>query len=433
MHHLIHPLSLLLAILPVRAYEVAQCYWAKGQTLPQITGLPNSYIPCGEIEDGVQPCCRVGHNCLEAGACYAPDAGMVYTAGCTDRDYASSSCPSKCGISAFWVGHSYCNGTSNNWSCCENQYGNTRNQQFFPYNNRQQCWCPEENAMIGFNAPEKIPDVAYLDLEQPGSISYFPGHTPSAALGGSSTTDSPASTTSDTDSSTTFTTSTARTSESSSSSSSNTNTNSPASNTASPSNGSSASHSAAPDSTMSPSTSAPLDPSSDPGLPTGTKIGIGVGAGAGAVILASLLYLLLSFLRKRRKSPPPPIEDQIRPKSIGSSYAGMMSEAQNPQSPNSDAKSPAWSGHRSELPADEPAVAASPTIGSTTSSSMPSHPLVVAEVEATPPRQSVQSGSQMARGSGTSQPGYGADGIKRYIPYNPARGRSVQDIAELPG
>ncbi|KAF7512255.1 hypothetical protein GJ744_001823 [Endocarpon pusillum] len=431
MHHLISPLSLLLAILPVRAYEVTQCYWAKGQTLPQISGLPNSYIPCGEIDDGVQPCCRVGHNCLEAGACYAPDAGMVYTAGCTDRDYASSSCPSKCGISAFWVGHSYCNGTSNNWSCCDNQHGDTLNQQFFPYNNEQQCWCPEENAMIGFHAPKTIPDVAYLDLEHPGSISYFPGHTPSAALGGSSTAASPASTTSDTDSSTTFTTSTMQTSESSSSSSRNsnpnTNTNSPASNTAFPSNGSSASHSADPDSTSSPLTS-------DPGLPTGTKIGIGVGAGAGAVILASLLYLLLSFLRKRHKRPPPPIQEQIRPKSIGSSYAGIMSEAANAQSPTGDARSPAWSsGHRSELPADEDAVvSASPTIGSTTSPSMPSHPVAAAEVEATTSRQSVQSsGSQMARGSATSQPGYGADGIKHYIPYNPARGG--KSIAELPG
>lgn len=116
----------------------------------------------------------------------------------------------------------------------------------------------------------------------------------------------------------------------------------------------------------------------------------------------------------------------------------MMSEAaQNPQSPNSDARSPAWSGHKSELPADEPAVAvaasASPTIGSTTSTSMLSHPTVVAEVEATTPRQSVQSGLQMGRGSGMSQPGYDANGIKRYIPYNPAKGRSMQDIAELPG
>ena len=108
----------------------------------------------------------------------------------------------------------------------------------------------------------------------------------------------------------------------------------------------------------------------------------------------------------------------------------MMSEAPNPQSPNGDARSPAWSGHKSELPADETAVVASPTVGSTTS--MLSHP--VAEVEGTTPRQSVQSGLPMARGSGMSQPGYDVDGIKRYIPYHPAQGRSsMQNIAELPG
>ena len=84
MHHIIHPLSLLLAILPVRAYEVTKCYWAKGQTLPQMTGLPNSYIPCGEIDDGVQSCCRVGHNCLEAGACYAPE-GPFFRHACLQR------------------------------------------------------------------------------------------------------------------------------------------------------------------------------------------------------------------------------------------------------------------------------------------------------------------------------------------------------------
>ena len=70
------PLLLFVSLIPfhVRSYEPVQCYWAPNEELPYRNPLTtNSYIPCGDIDDGVQPCCRIGHNCLDANACYAPE------------------------------------------------------------------------------------------------------------------------------------------------------------------------------------------------------------------------------------------------------------------------------------------------------------------------------------------------------------------------
>lgn len=73
-HHMQSLLPLLLlSLLRVHAYDVAKCYWAKTQQLPSNSDSSNSYIPCGDVSDGAQSCCRVGHNCLEANACYAPE------------------------------------------------------------------------------------------------------------------------------------------------------------------------------------------------------------------------------------------------------------------------------------------------------------------------------------------------------------------------
>lgn len=86
MYPLITCISVLsLASLGVNAdYEIDQCYWGPRQQLPSgewRTG--EAYVPCGEADDEVQSCCRVGHNCLEANACYAPDGqSLVHTTSC---------------------------------------------------------------------------------------------------------------------------------------------------------------------------------------------------------------------------------------------------------------------------------------------------------------------------------------------------------------
>ncbi|KAF7510421.1 hypothetical protein GJ744_006700 [Endocarpon pusillum] len=447
MHHsrflISHLLQLLSLIsLQVHAYEVVDCYWSQGQKLPRNDGTTNSYIPCGEVSQGVQSCCRVGHNCLGANACYGPEVGMVYTAGCTDESYGSSQCPSKCnlGISlgpyiaevtadasrlldVYWVAHSYCNGTSNQWSCCDKQYGDSSNHDSFPFLNGQPCWCPEENANIAFTAPSKIPDIANLVVDPPGTISYFSGQTPTMVIGYLSTNPNP-SATSDFDSPTT--TAADRTQTTRITVSVSATNDSPAPNTASPSHNSFTSQTAIASSPASP----PITPSNHPSLSTGSKIGIGVGVGAGALILAALAWLLVSFLRKRRQTAPPPIEHPIRPKSYGS-YAGI-SDAYSKDSTNGDLRSPAWSGHKPELPADESAVVAPRDVSM----------FSVAEIEGSTPTQSMQSQPSVQVGqplplqqpqvqNGSLHPVVSSDGVGRYIPYRPVYGPQMRSIHEM--
>ncbi|KIV78568.1 hypothetical protein PV11_06212 [Exophiala sideris] len=80
------------------------------------------------------------------------------------------------------------------------------------------------------------------------------------------------------------------------------------------------------------------------GLSTGKKVGIAMGSGAAALILLLLALLLFRRMRRRQetKEEPrkPPMMDLTRPHSdIGQ--------------PDPDMRSPAWSGHKSELAADE--------------------------------------------------------------------------------
>ena len=324
------------------------------------------------------------------------------------------------------MGHSYCNGTSNQWSCCDNQFGDSSNKENFPFLNGQPCWCPEENAHIAFAAPSKIADIANLVLDQPGRISYFAGQAPSTTVDDSSNTKPNPSASLDPDSPTTAAvdqTQTIRITMSPSATN-----DSPAPNSASTSRNSSTSQTPIAGSPAFP----PITPSNDPGLSTGSKIGIGVGVGAGALILAALAWLLLSFLRKRRQTAPTPIEDQIHPKSYAS-YAGIP-DAHSNESTNGDLRSPAWSGHKSELHTNENAVVASRDM------SMNS----MAEVEGSTPRQSVQSQPSVQGGqplplqqpqiqNGSLHPVFASDGVRQYIPYRPTNGPQMRSIHEMPG
>lgn len=329
-------------------------------------------------------------------------------------------------LDAYWVGHSYCNGTSNQWSCCDNQFGDSSNHENFPFFNGQPCWCPEQNANIAFAAPSKIPDIANLVLDQPGRISYFAGQTPSMTINESPNTTPNPSASSDFNSPTTAAADQTLTTRITVSPS--TTNDPPAPNTASPSHTSSTSQTPI----ASSPASASITPSNDPSLSTGSKIGIGVGVGAGALIVAALAWLLLSFLRKRRQTAPPPIESPFRPKSYGS-YAGI-SDAHSKDSTNGDLRSPAWSGHKPELPANESAVVAPRDVSM----------ISMAEVEGSTPRQSMQSQFSVQGGqplplqqpqvqNGSLHPAVGPDGVRQYIPYRPTYGSHMRSVHEMPG
>lgn len=359
---------------------------------------------------------------------------MVYTAGCTDPSYTSSQCPSKCHLAgkvhdeyrcdvvltimfdledAYWIGHSYCNGTSNQWSCCSNHIGDPTNKRDFPFNNKEPCWCPDENAQIAFTAPSVIPSVARLELAHPGSISYFPDHTPSAATGDTSKTTGTGTTVSDKGSPASSPTGPGEKTQFISGGS--TKSQSPASNTASVLGGDSRIQTAQPgsaDSSSLPSSSPSLRP-----LSTNAKIGIGVGVGLGTLLLLAAFCLLFIRHRNHRDYSSPPIEKKIRPKSFGSFAATSTS--------NQEIKSPVWSGHQSELPADENAVI-SPMSPSSSSA---------AEVEGTTPRESLISQSSRPSPPQLSQQWYDANGYRQYVPYNPShvRGPNMPSIHEMPG
>lgn len=80
-------------------------------------------------------------------------------------------------------------------------------------------------------------------------------------------------------------------------------------------------------------------------LGTGQKIGIALGSAGGVALFLLLALLVAKWLRRRREKepPPPPMVDMTRPPS-----------ARVPTDP--DMRSPAWSGHKSELAADESTV-----------------------------------------------------------------------------
>lgn len=87
------------------------------------------------------------------------------------------------------------------------------------------------------------------------------------------------------------------------------------------------------------------------GLDTGAKIGIALGSTAGAILLLLLSFVVLRSRRRIQKkkegeTSTPPINDLACPQ---------------PCSPTDmDMRSPAWSGHKSELAADETTSTTSP-------------------------------------------------------------------------
>jgi hypothetical protein len=82
-------------------------------------------------------------------------------------------------------------------------------------------------------------------------------------------------------------------------------------------------------------------------MTTGAKIGIALGAASGAILLAVLFWLLLRYMRHRDKSEEDGKEEPIMPQMATVRPRSDVTQI------DPDLQSPAWSGHKSELPADE--------------------------------------------------------------------------------
>ena len=92
-------------------------------------------------------------------------------------------------------------------------------------------------------------------------------------------------------------------------------------------------------------------------LSTGAKVGIGVGAGIGALaFLIMSIWLIRRYLAKEDDRTA-----QEEEKGHTSSDYARVSQISEPA--DGGLQNPAWSGHKSELPANESALTPSPTYG----------------------------------------------------------------------
>ncbi|AEO67135.1 25532c19-ae96-483e-956b-f0ce22bfc609 [Thermothielavioides terrestris] len=226
----------------------------------------DNFIPCGNWVFGNYQCCQAGDYCLDDNACYNPEHGTTYLAGCTDLEYRDASCPDKKSYKDYpWAGLIYCK--PNRWVACE--------ETAKPYTITvgDPCTCPSasETMTVAFSAPSQIAAIGSLPSRSGGTIEWEPGHFPTASL---------------------------RTSSSSSSLSS---THPSAASTLA----SATSSSVLPTTTTASASDNPT-PSLGHSLSDGAKAGIGAGAAVGGILLFGALSALWVVFRRRRNDKNTP-------------------------------------------------------------------------------------------------------------------------------
>ncbi|OCT52327.1 hypothetical protein CLCR_08631 [Cladophialophora carrionii] len=226
-----------------------------------------------------------------------------------------------------WVGLVYCNGTSNQWVACdEKETGSTT------VTKPSYCWCPdEESRTVAFSDSSVLKNIMSLPATKGQTVTWKDAdawtteHSLASALGSALDTDTTTSTSSSSRSSSTESVSTSTT---------------PASTSQGPST------TKPPFSTFAAPAATSAPPATSSGLSTGAKVGIALGSVIGTAALALLAWLTLACMRRRsqkkgaKAEEPPPMREPTLPQ-----------VERQPTDP--DLRSPAWSGHKSELPADE--------------------------------------------------------------------------------
>ncbi|ETS85444.1 hypothetical protein PFICI_03469 [Pestalotiopsis fici W106-1] len=239
----------------------------------QNTETKGSFIPCGNVALGHWPCCHTGDFCLsfdKANACYDPETGNTYLAGCTDAGFNDPACPWKSPQfnQQEWVAIHQCQiGTGSNdtkWGGCETSENSTElerlpNQSCDPY-----C------STILFEGNTALPAYASLPNSTGSSIAWTSGFEPTAVYN---------PTTIATEVSGTQVTITSIQTRPLATSPTGTATQS------------------TPTSTTVPPTAA-----SSEGLSTGAKAGIGVGAAGAALLFVATMLLFLLFRRRKRQA-----------------------------------------------------------------------------------------------------------------------------------
>ncbi|KAI5861218.1 hypothetical protein GGS23DRAFT_577602 [Durotheca rogersii] len=297
------------------------------------------YIPCGNVAVGVDwACCLIGDLCMSSNACYHQNFEITYVAGCTDSTFRSPQCPHKGQFANQpWVGLQRCDPLTDTWGGCEEDGKGDWPGRGPP----AACKCDGDTQL--FVDKPKLDYIASLPTSQGGFISWGDLGRPTIAptniastasdstLTGPSTTSAPPFTT--TISSVDLNATAGAT---------------PAQLSAVPSSDATATQA--------------------PALPIAAQAGIGAGAGVGALLIGGVAVMLL--LRKRKAARA----DCARAETPSDLPEGTYIEPKLYDG-NNGPGSPAFSGFKSELPADEPLQhgSAQPTPLSSSFPPSPSH------------------------------------------------------------
>lgn len=140
------------------------------------------FVPCGNIAFGDWPCCALGDSCLgfeSANACYDPDSGNAYMAGCTDQSYVDKTCPQKLGFKdQEWVGLNQCGTESNgdkDWGGCKVDPANATDLFKLPNAN-----CDDYCSTTLWIGSANIPSFAVLPTTTGGSITWISNFNPTS-------------------------------------------------------------------------------------------------------------------------------------------------------------------------------------------------------------------------------------------------------------
>ncbi|KAK3323882.1 hypothetical protein B0T19DRAFT_463754 [Cercophora scortea] len=303
------------------------------------TELDQSFIPCGNVAFGHIHCCSTGDKCLGDNACWNGQ-GATYLAGCTDSDYLDASCPDKVQYSHDpWVGLIKCN--SDEWYPCHQRAEPSTIASPGP------CVCKTQTALNfppAFTGPSmNLDDVAWMPHSSGGSLSWFPGHTPThsgpvvipsksgspsssaASSGGSSDASSGPSSTIVTGRPTTTPPTTLATSSITSGTTSDT------------------ASSISPTITTTSVAAVPA-PNSSSELGTGAKIGIGLGSAfGGMLIFGALSAFWLLYRRNRKSKTPDPVSPTMH--NLGEPKLPPVADVPRPPSPATPVVSELGSEH----------------------------------------------------------------------------------------
>ncbi|KIW12797.1 hypothetical protein PV08_07984 [Exophiala spinifera] len=341
--HLVLPAALVLHAMAGFNPDISNgtCYYNSGSE------APSRFIPCGNAAIRHKSCCESSDMCLSSHACYNAQYGVTYLAGCTDPDYEDEACPVKGDFSdQTWAGLVYCNGTSEQWVACEDS-GST-------VTTPSPCACPSalESRTVAFADASVLNNIMSLPASLQMSVTWkdVAAYASEHAL-----TSVPSAVSASSSSKVSATTllppvsaSASRTGQSSNVVSSSMMTTTTTTTTTTTNN-----------------STAILFPTNDPkvtnaGLDTGGKIGIALGSAAGAIFLLVLLSFALLRFRRRRQE-----QKEAEPSTPSANAHANAIDLTRPQSTSAntdlDMRSPAWSGHKSELAADETTSTMSPT------------------------------------------------------------------------